>query len=348
MLDSGVAIAILAGGRGTRLWPLSTAKRPKQFAAILPDGSMLQATFARARRIAEPHQILVVGSRGHRHLYLEQLPELLEDNLILEPAGRGTAAAVVLTAAQESTRSRFQVVVSAPADHVIPDPEPWLSAVEAAAMHALSSRQLVSVGSFGDVLETKFGYLQTGGRVGGSETNPIYDALRFEEKPDDANLRKLAEQGNWVRNLGLIAFRPEVMMEEARRHHPELHDRMASAAAAGLADDVLGPAYDDVTPISIDEAILQHSDRLAVVSTRIRPIDAGDFATLDAVLDHDANANASVGPAITVDSSSNTIVANGAKVVLVGVSDLVVVVEDNTVLVCPKDQTQRIREVAGD
>ena len=347
MAKDRTAIAILAGGRGTRLWPLSRPDRPKQFVPILPDGSMLQATFARARRIVGPEGILVVGNREHAHLYREQLPDLPPENLILEPTGLGTGPCVGLTASIEDTRGRFDVVVTVPADHVILEPDEWIAAIETAAGFAAENDRLVSVAALPDGPQVKFGYLQIGDRIGGTDRNPVFEGIRFVEKPDQTLLEEMLAAGTCLRNMGTLAFRPGSLLRDLTEHLPDVASALAQAAKHDHSDGSLDAAYSTISDSSIDRALLQKVGGLAVVAAKIDSIDAGDFASIGQALETDERGNAIRGDAIMVDSSSNTVVSEHATVAVVGAEDLVVVVDGDTVLVCPKDETQRIGAVAS-
>lgn len=340
------AIAILAGGHGTRLWPLSTAQRPKQFAPILADGSMLQATFARASKMVEVADILILGSREHRDLYREQLPDLPEENLILEPQGRGTAPCIAFAAALEVSRGRFDVMVTVPADHIIADPGDWIAALEVAAEHAASNDQLVSIGSIPKAPEVKFGYLVTRERVGGTDSIPVLGVEQFAEKPDLGTLESLLSGGRCLRNMGMIAFKPDVLLDELAKFAPEIVDPLEQASAAGYDDDSIDKAYSAMPNTSIDVSVLQQTDRLSAVASRIDSIDAGDFSSIGEILDVDEHGNRATGKTVIIDSTSNTVFSDDTVVAAVGVHDLVVVVTGETVLVCPKDQSQRTKEAA--
>jgi len=340
------AIAILAGGHGTRLWPLSTPQRPKQFVPVLPEGSMLQASFARARRVVDARDILIVGSHEHRQLYLEQLPELPEENLILEPESRGTAACIALTAALEAWRARFHVIVTVPADHVVDDPEDWAAALREGSAYAGSTDELVSIASIPEFPSTKFGYLITGDRVGGTKLNPVNRVIKFVEKPDRQTLESLLSTGQCLRNMGMIAFKPSVLLAELARHAPEIIKSLDLARDQDFDDNSLDAAYSSMPRASIDVSLLQRTNRLSAVSSRIRSIDGGDFISLAGILESDVHGNKIKGQAIMIDSTSNIVFSGDATVAGVGIRDLVIVVDRDTVLVCPKDQSQRIKELA--
>lgn len=336
-------IAILAGGQGTRLWPLSTAERPKQFVSLFEGRSMLQVTFDRVASMVGPESVLVVGDSLHQSLYLEQLPDLPEANLILEPKGRGTAAAVALTSVVCGRVHPGLPVATIPSDHIIPDPDEWVSSILTALRFARSSDHLVCLGAPPPVAGKKFGYIVAQRAIGGTEQHPVLAVERFVEKPDAETLAALISDGNCYRNMGVVAFRPDVLATEMLAHLPEVYRPLS--AAPSDSDSALAKAYDDVPVQSIDEAVLQRSTSVAVTIGRMESIDAGDFVTLGDALGRDEDGNATSGQIVAVDASDNTVFADDVTVALVGVSGLVVVVEGNRVLVCPADESQQIKQI---
>lgn len=337
-------MAILAGGQGKRLWPLSNVERPKQFAPLFAGRSMLQLTFARAAGVVGAQAVYLIGNARYEELYRRQLPQLGEENLILEPAGRGTAPAVTLAALIGSRVAPGAVVVTIPADHVIPQPAEWVEAIRASVEFARAQDYLVCLGSPPSRGKTKFGYLVTGEVLGGTGAHPVKSVDRFVEKPDFATLDDLISSGACLRNMGTLAFRPDVLEVEMERFAPDTYRLVAGAV--GEAKEALQEAYEEIVPSSVDEAILQHSDRVAVTEAHVESADGGDFVTLGDALGRDDNGNASLGRVVAVEATDNTVLAPDILVALVGVSGLVVVVEGDHILVCPAEETQRIREIS--
>jgi len=337
-------IVILAGGAGKRLWPLSTAERPKQFAPLFAGRSMLQLTFARAAEVAGADAVYLVGNAQHADLYLDQLPRLARENLILEPVGRGTAAAVALAAVVCARTAPRAVVATIPSDHVIPDSAEWVESLRTALDFARDGGYLVCLGTPPRRGESKFGYLVAGETLGGTALHPVKSVRRFVEKPDVATLDDLVESGSCLRNTGIIAFRPELLISEMEQLAPDTYRPIAEAM--DVSQEALQRAYAAISTRSADEAILQRTKRIAVTLGRAEITDAGDFRTLGDALGRDDQGNAFVGRVVAVDSIENTVVAPGVTVALVGVSGLVVVVEGDHILVCPADETQRIKEIS--
>lgn len=337
-------IAILAGGIGKRLWPLSTADRPKQFVPLFAGKSMLQLTFERAANLVGAGSVYLVGNAQHEDYYRNQLPDLPPERLFLEPEGRGTAAALALAATRFAEMMPGTVVATLPSDHVIPDADEWQAALRTALEFARANDALVCLGAPAKRRQTKFGYMVTGSVLGGTREHPVKAVQRFVEKPDAAALDDLVASGTCVRNMGTLVFRPEVLKAEMTRLAPDTYGPIA--AAQGKPGGALQKAYEKIPPGSIDDTVLSRSKRVAVATGQILSADAGDFVSLGDALGRDESGNASVGRVVSVDASDNTVFADDVTVALVGVSGLVVVVEGDHILVCPAGETQRIKEIS--
>lgn len=335
-------IAILAGGRGTRLWPLSTLDRPKQFVRMFGGKSMLQLTFERAAGIVGADAVFVVGDARNTSLYSEQLPALGEDRFIAEPFGCGTAAAAALTAKECAKRVPGASVATIPSDHIIKDSVVWAEAIETALRYASESGQIVCMGAPAARGETRYGYIVLGDTIEKPGKVDLMQVAHFVEKPGAAELDRLIEQGNCARNLGTMAFRPQTLLDEMQRLVPEISRPILAAST----QDELAGAYESLPNQSVDAAVLQHSEGLAAVVAEINVEDAGDFVGLGDAIGRDDNGNASTGRVVVVGSSDNTVFAEDVTVALVGVSNLVVVVEGDRILVCPSSETQRIKQIS--
>lgn len=304
---------------------------------------MLQLTFERASRLVGAESVFLVGNARHGALYREQLPQLSANNLILEPEGRGTAPAVALAAVACSHLASGAAVATIPSDHVIAEPDEWLDGVGRGLAFAATNDRIVCLGTSPQSGETKFGYMVAGKRLGGDDEHPIREVERFVEKPDRESLEALIATGNCLRNMGTLMFRPDVLVGEMEKIIPEIINPIADAFT--VSDDRLAGAYRELPVDSIDQALLQRSRRIGVVSGEIISSDAGDFATLGDAIGRDEQGNAFAGTVVSVDAGGNTVFAENVTVALVGVSEMVVVVEGDRILVCPADETQRIKEI---
>ncbi|MFN8420800.1 MAG: sugar phosphate nucleotidyltransferase [Anaerolineae bacterium] len=341
---------IMAGGKGSRLWPLSRPDRPKQFLELLEDGqSLLQSTWRRTLDCVPPERILIVGDAAHRDLYFSQLPDLLPSNLLLEPVGRNTGACLALSAALLEQRSPGCVFLCIPADHAIDNPEEWVRALGIAAIHAHKSGRLVAVVEPAASPEPRFGYLLQGELLDTIESQAVYSADRFVEKPDPYTLQSLFQTGRCWRNMGTFAWRADVFLQEVTAYQTSisLKAREFTSLIANASTEqpvhITDELYADIPDISVDHGILTHTKRLSLVPSLIKRIDVGDFSAFAALWTPDDRGNVAKGDYVHLDSANNIVYAADVRVATIGLSDFVIIVENGTVLICPRERTQDIK-----
>jgi len=320
---------ILAGGSGTRLWPLSREQYPKQFLPV-GDRSLFQRTWLRARTIAGAGGVWVVTNRAHRYLIRDQVEALggrCDDTHILaEPEGRNTLPAIAWAMAALREADGEATAAVFPSDHLLADSA--LPAIRTA--EPLARERLVTFGITPVSPHTGYGYIRPGAPLDGG-----FEVDAFVEKPDRATAEGYVRDG-YLWNSGMFLLSTGVFFEELARHQPEV--------ASGVAS--LPPDYGPMPSISIDYGLLEHSDRVAVVPLHAEWSDLGDFTALaeaEKRVDVDGNA----GEAVFIDAHGNYVRADGKRVGLIGVDDLVVVDTDDALLVAAKTGTGRVRELVA-
>lgn len=343
--DALIVPVILSGGSGTRLWPLSSKAKPKQFLAFASERTMLQETALRAGDPALFEPPVVVGSAEHAPLLESQLAEVgeLPSALILEPSARNTAPAIAL-AALAVTPDRVLLVM--PSDHVVRDIEAFLTAVEAATPLAKQD-WLVTFGIRPTRPETGFGYIRRGEAIAAG----AYRVDRFVEKPDAATAQRYLDEGHHDWNGGIFMFRAGRYLEALESLAPAIFDAVSAAMdKAGPAGAVIRPDPDSFASspsVSIDYAVMEKDDRVAVVPVEMGWSDIGSWDALHELSEHDSRGNVATGPATLIDSDNCLVHSVGKRVVTLGVSDLIVVVGEDEVLVLPRGQSQRVKEAVG-
>ena len=318
MTSPKIRPVILSGGAGTRLWPLSRAGRPKQFLALTGGAeSLLKATARRAAAWGAP--IVVAG----REQALAVRAEVPDARLVLEPAARGTAAAVALAALAAAAGELLLVM---PSDHHIEDEAEFRAAVATAAPLAAEG-WLVTFGIAPDRAETGYGYIRRGEPLAAG----AWRAARFAEKPDRATAESWLAEGGWDWNAGIFLFGREALLEALRRHAP-------AVLAAVEGDFAAGPSA------SIDEAVMEKADQVAVVPAAMGWYDIGSWEALHALGPLDGDGNLLTGDVVAPGSRNCLVRSDGPVVVALGVEDLVIVATERAVLVVPRGETQRVRE----
>jgi mannose-1-phosphate guanylyltransferase len=334
---------ILCGGAGTRLWPLSRIDRLKPMVNLTGAGTLLQLTARRvedAERFAAP--VLVAGM-DEAEAIEGQLQEIgvSPGLLLLEPVARGTAAAIALAALAVEPEA---VLLVMPSDHLIGDEDAFRAAV-AAALPLAKDGWLVTFGIAADRAETGYGYIERGEALG----DGAFAAARFVEKPDAATAEAFVAGGRHDWNAGMFLFRAGRMTEALKTHAPEVA-AAAEAAVAGqeTQGEVVRPAAEPflaAPALSIDVAVMEKADRVAVVPAAIGWSDIGSFTALADAMAADGDGNATQGDVLAIDTQGCLIRSEGPLIATIGISDLVVVATADAVLIVPRDQAQRVREV---
>lgn len=336
---------ILSGGTGTRLWPLSRQSYPKQLQALAGPRTLLQAAVLRAgdRQLFAPPTI--IANVDHRFVIAEQMRAVgvADARLVLEPEGRNTAAAVAVAALLAAESAEDAVVLVMPSDHVIGDRAAFLAAV-AAALPAAEGGALVLFGMEPTRPETGYGYIRPGDALG---LGPVRKVAAFVEKPDAPTAERYLAEG-YLWNSGIFLLPAAGVIAALRRHAPEVL-KAAEAAVASAATDLdffrLGEAFAAAPSISIDRAVMEKTDRAAVLPARFGWSDAGTWSSLWELGEQDADGNVRVGDAVTIATANSYVRSDGPLVATIGVDDLIVVATDDAVLVAAKGADQRVSEL---
>jgi len=334
---------ILSGGSGTRLWPLSRSQRPKQLLALTGERTMLQMTAARCIDSAVFGPSIIVTNALHANDIAEQLAGdgTAPQAVILEPAGRNTAPAIALAAIEAKPDSALLVM---PSDHVIVD-VPAFHAAIARALPLVAEGWLVTFGITPDAPETGYGYIKRGGEI-----EPGVNRVdAFVEKPDRARAEAYLAEGNYSWNAGIFLFRADAYMAALERHDPKiaLHARAAMAAAA-RDGNMVSPepaSFLECPSDSIDYAVMERDDRVAVVPVDMGWSDVGSWDALHALGDKGGDGNVIHGDVVAIDTANCLVRSEGPVVTMVGVHDLIVVATHDAVMILPRGSSQEVKRI---
>jgi mannose-1-phosphate guanylyltransferase len=337
---------IMAGGSGTRFWPLSRKSRPKQFLSLTGEKSLLRLTADRVRPLAGADRTFVVCGRAHAAAVRKIFPELPAANVLVEPVARNTAPAIGLAAAVVAKRDPEGVLVVLPSDHHVGDLKGFRRALAVAA-RAASEGELVTIGIKPDHPETGFGYVQQG-KVLTEGALPVREVKRFVEKPNLETAKGYIGSGDYLWNGGIFLFRADRILEELQRHLPETSEPLAAIGRAvgskGFAR-ALALHFPKMPAISLDYGVMEKASRLAVVPAAFGWSDLGSFTALPGVRELDPYGNVVEGQALLLDVADSVVLAGERPLAVVGVKGLVVVDAGDAVLVCPKERAQEVRRV---
>ena len=342
---------VLAGGGGTRLWPLSRRSRPKQFLREFTGTPLISDTVARLFPVVPAARVWVVGGRAHEAGVRASLPDLPPAHFVREPAARNTAPAIALGVSAIACEDPDAVVAVLPSDHAVGKPDRFRAVLAAAAHVAAERGMLVTLGIVPDRPATGYGYIERGETLGRVLAAEAFDVRRFVEKPDAARAVKLLESGNHLWNAGVFVWRAKDLLEHVDRLLPELGKALADWRAARPADReaIAARAFETAPSISVDYAIMEKSDRVAVVpATDVEWDDIGSFRSLARVNPDDRGGSATAREVVSIDASGNLVHAPGKTVALVGVEDLVVVDSPDALLVVPRDRVEDVKQAVDE
>ena len=341
--DTRIVPVILSGGSGTRLWPMSTPERPKQLLALTADQTMLQLTARRTvgERYAAP---IVVANAAHADEVDRQLTDVGTPGatLILEPAGRNTAPAIALAAIAAGAGEQPLLVM--PSDHVIAD-VPAFHAAIAAALPLVREGWLATFGITPDAPETGYGWIKLGEEVAAG----VNRVSRFVEKPPLDKAEAMLAAGDHAWNGGIFLFRADRYLAALDEFAPAMADAaraaMAGARHQGTRIYPDAEAFAASPADSIDYAVMERADRVAVVPVAMGWNDVGSWDALHAISDQDPSGNAHRGDIVAIDTRDCLVRSDGARIALVGVSDLIVVASGDDVLILPRGRSQEVKSL---
>lgn len=351
--------SILAGGSGTRLWPLSTKQRPKQFLRLTSDHTMLQETVERLTPIIPLDQLYIVTFENYRDAVAEQLPGLPPGNIVAEPGGRGTALSIGLAAALIAGRDERAVMGSFHADHAIRNAEAFREALRFAEGVARQGF-LVTLGIHPSAPEIGYGYIRYGEAVSHTDGLTAHVVEKFTEKPPRETAESFIRAGNYVWNAGIFVWRVDRILEEIARHVPRAGVVLEQVAAAArwsggritpeVEETIRRTWPDDSFSETIDFGVLEKADRMAVIPVEIGWNDIGSWDQVASLQHEDDENNAIIGVAANhhceVSSHDNLVFSTtGRTIALAGVSGLVVVDTGEALLICTKAQAQLVKKV---
>jgi mannose-1-phosphate guanylyltransferase/mannose-6-phosphate isomerase len=330
---------ILSGGSGTRLWPLSTRDRPKQFIELV-GAPLFDATVDRVADVAGQERMVVVTGSDQVAMVEEALAaRAIEATLLVEPAGRNTAPAVIAAALVSEPDDLLLVM---PSDHLITDIPAFVTAVgHASGMAAKGS--MVTFGIEPSRPETGYGYIEKGATDG-----PAFRVTRFKEKPDAEEAERLVSDGRHLWNSGMFVFSAEALLAEAKRQVPDILEGVESSLPPAREGTIeLGAGFASIRSISIDHAILENARDVWVVPLDAGWSDIGSWHSVWELATKDSEGNAIIGDVLAVDVSGSYVRSASRRVAIAGVEDLVVVETPEVVLIVGKDRSQLVRDLAA-
>lgn len=345
--DSGFEHAyavIMAGGSGTRFWPLSRRKRPKQLLRLFGSASLLEQTVARLRPVIPPERTYVFTSRQLWSEVRRCLPGIPASQIVAEPASRNTAPTLGVAAHEIVRRDPEGLMVVLPSDHAITRPAAFRQALRAACRVGAIEGRSVVMGLKPTRPETGFGYVRLGKLEGQVAGEPVYRVEKFKEKPPLAVARRYVASGRYLWNGGMFVWRASTLLRNFQRFQPRMARLMARLAATGgvRASAAFRRLFPRLESVSIDYALMEKVPAVFAVAAELGWSDVGSWAVFHELSPRDRDDNVRPAYSLSLDSRGNVVVSPGKFVVTVGVKDLVIVETADALLVCARHRAQEV------
>lgn len=343
---------IMAGGGGTRLWPLSRKERPKQLLPLIGQETLFQSTVTRLKNLFPLERVLVVTVEEQAREMKQQAPGIPEENYLIEPAPRGTASVVGLAAMALQNRDPDASMAILPSDHFIRNVDLFHYLLKA-AFEVADNRYLVTLGITPTLPSTAYGYIQQGEPLNGGYKYPVYTVQSFKEKPNEEAAQQLLRMGGHSWNSGMFIWRADAILEEIDKQMPDLGSALKKIGISwgeSKQDEVLKKIWPGLKIETVDYGIMERAEKVAVLPAGgLGWSDVGSWSSLFEVLLPDMSGNIATNAALHLAlETNNTLVYGGGSdrlVVTIGVDDMVIVDTGDTLLVCKADQAQKVKDV---
>ncbi|WP_112086770.1 mannose-1-phosphate guanylyltransferase [Flavobacterium lacus] len=340
---------LMAGGVGSRFWPVSTTDFPKQFHDMLGSGeTLIQKTFSRLSKLIPTENILILTNEKYNDLVLKQLPMVKQEQVLLEPAMRNTAPCILYASLKIQKMNPDAVMVVAPSDHWIEDETAFISNLQQCFDYCQNENALLTLGIQPTFPNTGFGYIE----FDKTDVNPIKKVNQFREKPDYELAKSFLESGNFLWNGGIFIWSVKSITEAFSAFQPQMNQLFLDGFQkynTAAEKDFIAQNYGEAENISIDYAILEKAKNVYVLPATFDWNDLGTWGSLHEKLDKDEQNNAVINATVVLENSSNNIIRTEGKklVVIDGLNDYIVVEQGSILLVYPKSKEQDIKKIVS-
>jgi mannose-1-phosphate guanylyltransferase len=336
---------IMAGGVGSRFWPRSKEKKPKQLIRILGDNTMIQDTVNRLKGLVETKNIYVITNKIQKLRVKEQLPQIPEENIIDEPFGKNTAACIGLASILIKQKNPEAVTITLPSDHLIKDDEEFRKCLTTAANFANSSKGLVTIGITPNRPETGYGYIQFDDE---KIADNIYKVLTFAEKPNLSTAKQFIESGDFLWNAGIFTWRVDAILKEIEKHLPDLYDglcKIEETIGTAEFEKQLVIEYGQLKSVSIDYGVMEKADNVYLTKADFYWNDLGNWEAVYEISEKNEDGNSVTGDVYTQNTFSSYIFSPRKFTATIGVENLIVINTNDALLICNRNNAQDVRQI---
>jgi mannose-1-phosphate guanylyltransferase len=349
LITENMKLVIMAGGKGTRLWPVSRAGKPKQFQCFTGDKTMLQETYLRLRQIADPADIYVATNKEYVSEVEKEILEFPKKNILAEPVGRNTAPSVALAAAVIAAEDDQAVMGVFPADHFIKNPEVLLNAIRKGKEFLEKNPEyLLTFGITPTAPETGYGYIKKNGVLSQFGDVEVIKAEKFVEKPNYETAQQYLESGDYLWNSGMFLWKTKTIIEKFNAYVPDDHERLMKirdSVKNGDYTEVLEREFPEMDKNSIDYAIMENEPNVAVIPLKLDWSDVGSWTALKDTLISSNKENFVRGEHINFDSENLLVYGSDKLITTIGVKDLIIVDTADAILICDRNKSQLVSDV---
>ena len=339
---------IMAGGRGTRFWPLSTEEKPKQFLSLIGDKTMIQMTVDRIKPIIPIERIFVCTGAMYIDLVKEQLPELPERNIIVEPEGRNTTPCIALSALIIKRYYKNANIVVLPSDHLIKDEGEFRNVILSANEFVNNNeKSIITLGMKPSRPETGYGYIKYGDEKQNTNDHQFIRVEAFVEKPNKEKAKEYINEGNYLWNGGMFLWSVKNILNNIKEHSPNTYEalQLLDDVKEEQVQEVINNNYKNTEAISIDYSVLEKSKDIYVVPSDFGWDDIGSWEALDRYRKKDELGNILVGNTIALNGENNLIISSNQRVIVDGINDIYVIENDGKILIGHKANVANVKEL---
>ncbi|WP_297423597.1 mannose-1-phosphate guanylyltransferase [Clostridium sp.] len=337
---------IMAGGKGTRFWPLSTDEKPKQFLKLIGEDTMIQMTVNRIKPIIPIERIFVCTGEMYVDLVKEQLPELPERNIIIEPEGRNTTPCITLSALVIDRYFKDSTMIVLPSDHLIRDEEKFRNIINESESFLENNKEaIITLGMKPDRPETGYGYIKYISEIAGNQEFKVFKVDKFVEKPNEEKAKKYLENGSYLWNGGMFLWKTSTIIDEIKKYSPNTYEaiREIEEVKEENLQKLINEKYHKTESISIDYAVLEKSKNIYVVPSEIGWDDIGTWKAVERYKEKDINDNILYGNARVIESKCNIAINSCKKIVMIGIDDVMTLETEDSIYIINKDYMDNLR-----
>lgn len=346
-------LVIMAGGVGSRFWPMSTEDKPKQFIDVFGTGrTFIQMTYDRFKGMVAPENVWVVTSQKYADIVAEQLPDIPKGNILLEPCRRNTAPCIAYVSWRIKAKNPNANLVITPSDHLVTDVVEFQRVISSALTFTSETDSIVTLGMHPTRPETGYGYIQADLQAASCRNKEIYRVDSFKEKPDLATAKEYVSKKEYYWNSGIFVWNVHTIVNAIRVYEPgiaSIFENLMPVYGTDKEQDAINENFPKCDNISIDYAVMEKADEIFVFPADFGWSDVGTWGSLHTLAPTDANANNVIGENVSLYESKNCVVhvTEEKKVVIQGLDGYIVAEKNNTLLICKLEEEQRIKEFSA-